>query len=58
VAGDVLTGRVIGADDSGVQIDVDGQPRAFEYATLGAGKVQVEFARGDQSADIATEEEV
>jgi ribosome maturation factor RimP len=44
-----LTGRVSGADDDKVSLDVDGDLRAFAYADLGPGHVQVEFARGDDS---------
>lgn len=42
--GQVLTGRVLGADDDGVLLDVEGHERRFAYAALGPGRVQVEFA--------------
>ena len=44
VAG-AMTGRVIGADDEGVTLDVDGTEQVVPYADLPAGKVQVEFGR-------------
>ena len=45
VAGGQIAGRVTDADDQGVTLDVDGRPRAFTYAELGKGRVQVEFRR-------------
>jgi ribosome maturation factor RimP len=45
--GGQVTGRVAGADDDEVTLDVDGQERAVAYADLGPGHVQVEFARED-----------
>jgi ribosome maturation factor RimP len=46
VDGGRVTGRVVGADDGGVTLDVDGDQRTVGYAELGPGKVQVEFSRG------------
>ena len=40
-----LTGRVTGATDDGVVLDVDGAAREVGYAQLGSGKVQIEFNR-------------
>jgi ribosome maturation factor RimP len=40
-----IEGRVTGADDHGIQMEVDGQARQFGYADLGPGRIQVEFAR-------------
>lgn len=40
-----VQGRVLDADDDGVHMDVDGAKRRFAYGDLGAGAVQVEFAR-------------
>jgi ribosome maturation factor RimP len=40
-----VTGRVIDADDDVVRLDIDGETREIPYGELGAGHVQVEFAR-------------
>lgn len=45
-----ITGRITGADDDKVTLDVDGDVRTFASADLGPGHVQVEFAREDGSA--------
>ena len=42
-----VTGRVVGADEDKVTLDVDGDARTFAHADLGPGHVQVEFARED-----------
>ena len=42
-SGGVMTGRVMTADEDGVTLDVDGQPRGFGYAELGAGSIELEF---------------
>lgn len=39
--------RVVGADDDGVDLDVDGTGRRAVYAELRRGRVQVEFSRPD-----------
>jgi len=39
-----VTGRVVSASDDEVTVDVDGDTRAFGYADLGPGHVQVEFS--------------
>jgi ribosome maturation factor RimP len=44
-AGDV-TGRVVAANDDGVTFEIAGEQRQLPYADLGAGHVQIEFARG------------
>lgn len=44
-----VTGRVTGADDTEVTLDVDGAATSFAYAVLGRGQVQVEFSREDSS---------
>jgi len=43
----LIEGRVIAAGDSGVILEVDGEPREFGYAELGPGRVQVEFGPPD-----------
>jgi len=40
-----LAGRVVGADDQGIVLDVDGQTHELAYDVLGPGRVQVEFTR-------------
>jgi ribosome maturation factor RimP len=42
-----LTGRVTGADEDKVTLDVGGDVRTFAYTDLGPGHVQVEFTRED-----------
>ncbi len=49
VAGRALTGRITGADDTGVVLDVDGKVSEIPYAELGPGKVQIEFKRLDEA---------
>ncbi len=44
-AGAVIEGRVVGATSEAVTLDVAGSRREFGYADLGAGRIQVEFAR-------------
>lgn len=45
--GSVVEGRVLSADESGVELDVDGAGRRFDYQDLARGRVQVEFRRFD-----------
>ncbi|HEY7015786.1 MAG TPA: ribosome maturation factor RimP [Streptosporangiaceae bacterium] len=52
-----VTGRVTGADDRGVRLDVRGVSREFGYSELGPGKIQVEFAQLDDGADLGADEE-
>jgi len=40
-------GRIIGTDESGVILEHAGEARAFSYADLGPGRVQVEFGHFD-----------
>jgi ribosome maturation factor RimP len=40
-------GRIIGADESGVTLEQAGEERAFSYADLGPGRVQIEFGHFD-----------
>lgn len=62
VADRALTGRVAGADDDGIVLDVDGTQREIGYADLGPGRVQVEFNRIDEveldESDGETDEDV
>ena len=57
VAVNGLTGRLIGVDDAGVVLDVDGVTRELTFAELGPGKVQIEFKRLDE-ADFGDEDDV
>jgi ribosome maturation factor RimP len=51
-AGDrTVTGRVVGADEAGVTLEVNGHRHGYGYAELGAGRVQVEFGRLDELDD-------
>jgi ribosome maturation factor RimP len=52
-----VTGRVTGADSSGVRIDVDGASREFGYSELGPGRIEIEFAPLDGYAAHGTDEE-
>ncbi|RJK96497.1 ribosome maturation factor RimP [Vallicoccus soli] len=45
VEGGEVTGRVLAADDEGVDLEVDGEPRRYALADLRRGRVQVEFSR-------------
>ncbi|WP_113702825.1 ribosome maturation factor RimP [Nonomuraea lactucae] len=51
--GTVVEGRVRSADQSGVDLDVDGAGRRLDYQDLARGRVQVEFRRIDDDADDA-----
>src|SRR5215471_11955627 len=51
-----VTGRVTGADDRGVRLDVRGVSREFGYSELGPGKIQIEFAQLDDGADLGADE--
>jgi ribosome maturation factor RimP len=46
-----LTGRVVGADDDGIVLDVDGTAHEVGYPRLGPGRVQVEFNRLAEISD-------
>jgi ribosome maturation factor RimP len=52
-----VTGRVAGADSSGVRIDVDGARQQYGYSELGPGKIQIEFAPLDGYAGDGADEE-
>ncbi|MGB8651985.1 MAG: ribosome maturation factor RimP [Mycobacteriales bacterium] len=45
--GSSVTGRVLSADDTQVELDVDGTPRALLLGEVARGVVQVEFSRSD-----------
>src|SRR5262249_20432132 len=51
VAGRSIVGRVRGADEHGVELDVDGQSHRPGYEELGPGRVQIEFNRLTELAD-------
>ncbi len=52
-----VTGRVVGADDEAVLLDVDGAERRLAYAEVVRGNVQVEFGRKDALDDVPEEED-
>ncbi|RIV40764.1 ribosome maturation factor RimP [Micromonospora radicis] len=43
-----VTGRVVGADDERVALEIDTERLELPYAELGPGRVQVEFSRLDE----------
>ena len=51
-----IEGRVTGADEHGVLIDVDGQSLRFGYEALGPGRIEIEFARLDAIGDSGTQD--
>jgi len=52
-----LTGRVLTADDDVVLLDLDGVQRSLPMASLGPGRVQVEFSRpGEAEPDDEADE--
>ncbi|MEU0572364.1 ribosome maturation factor RimP [Nonomuraea sp. NPDC005983] len=54
--GTVVEGRVRSADDSAVELDVDGAVRTLDYQDLTRGRVQVEFRRFDDDTDVDGDE--
>ena len=56
-----LTGRVKGASQDGVTLDIEGKTRQFGYRELGPGRVQIEFApigaAGDADDEDADDED-
>ncbi len=52
--GSQLLGRVVAADDTGAELEVDGQQHRITYAGVAKARVQVEFSRlsGDADADV------
>ena len=51
--GTTATGRITGADDDTVTLDVDGSERVLPLADVVRGVVQVEFSRKDGEGDDA-----
>lgn len=47
VDGTPVTGRLVGADDDGIILDVDGTLQRAGWESVGTGRVQVEFNRPD-----------
>ncbi|MER5998437.1 ribosome maturation factor RimP [Nonomuraea angiospora] len=45
--GNVVEGRILAADEAGVDLDVEGAARRLDYEDLTRGRVQVEFRRID-----------
>jgi ribosome maturation factor RimP len=54
--GGELTGRVLGADETGVVVDDAGTERHLAFAEIAAGRVQVEFNRPDAGLADSDEE--
>jgi ribosome maturation factor RimP len=54
-AGGSVTGRVRGADDAEVVLDIAGDEQSYGYDVLGAGRVQVEFNRADDEDESGEE---
>jgi ribosome maturation factor RimP len=52
-----LTGRISAADDEGVVLSVDEAAHEVPYSALGAGKVQLEFARLEALTDADSDED-
>jgi ribosome maturation factor RimP len=42
-----VTGRIVAADESGADLDVEGDSRRVEYADVAKAKIQIEFKRPD-----------
>lgn len=49
--GDSLTGRIVGSDESGATLEVDGGRREVAYADVAKALVQVEFNRPADESD-------
>ena len=43
--GGSVTGRVVGHDEEGVDLDVDGERRRLAYADVATARVKIEFNR-------------
>jgi ribosome maturation factor RimP len=67
-SGDPVTGRITAVEDAGVTIAVEAQgkpgakkrpptPRLVPWAELGNGRVQVEFGRGGDAAEVPADDE-
>ncbi|MEU1729096.1 ribosome maturation factor RimP [Actinomadura sp. ATCC 39365] len=54
--GTVVEGRILAADESGVDLDVAGSARRLDYQDLTRGRVQVEFRRIDDIDDVDGDE--
>jgi ribosome maturation factor RimP len=56
VADRSVVGRITAADETGVELDVEGQPRRLAYPELGPGRIQIEFNRMTELADDELDE--
>ncbi|MBF8187741.1 ribosome maturation factor RimP [Nonomuraea sp. K274] len=54
--GTEIEGRILAADESGVDLDVAGAARRLDYEDLARGRVQVEFRRIDDVDDVDGDE--
>jgi ribosome maturation factor RimP len=55
--GEIVTGRILSADDAEVVLDVDGAERNLLLGTVKSGMVQVEFSRPGAPGEAADDEE-
>ncbi|MEV4243116.1 ribosome maturation factor RimP [Streptosporangium canum] len=49
--GTSVEGRIVAADETGVELDIAGTPRRIDFEDLTRGRVQVEFRRLDDAED-------
>ena len=52
-----ITGRLVGADETGVVLEVGGERHGWRYPDLGPGRVQIEFGRLDDAEFDEDEED-
>jgi ribosome maturation factor RimP len=50
-----VTGRVQGVEQTGLRLQVAGTEHSYDWATVGTGRMQVEFSRPDQPATVDDE---
>jgi ribosome maturation factor RimP len=49
VDGEEVTGRILGSDESGAELDVDGTSRRLAYADVTRARIQIEFKRPEEA---------
>ncbi len=47
-----LTGRLVGADETGIVLEIAGERHGWCYPDLGPGRVQIEFGRLDEDTEL------
>jgi len=58
--GDEITGRIVGADEEGADLDVDGSARRVAFADVSRARIQIEFKRppsGSQDEPLDSSED-